>query len=100
MLYKPTALTETQRHQSLPLRVSQEVINGVVTNNNIRCTHFDAFRFFTEVGDLPRQLSRHSCSDQPIPRQPARELNEGGALKREDQIFADQPGCVHVHMDL
>jgi hypothetical protein len=44
----------------------------------LRCTHFDAFRFFT-----------HSA-------QPRNRLQ----LSRADQLAAEQPGCVHAAMDL
>jgi hypothetical protein len=42
------------------------------------CTHFDAFRFFT---DPARPLNTH----QPT---------------REAQVRLDQPGCLHASMDL
>jgi hypothetical protein len=44
----------------------------------LRCTHFDAFRFFTE---------------------PAAARNEGTPSRR-DQPAREQPGCVHANMDL
>src|SRR5262249_42454941 len=49
-----------------------------VEANRVRCSHFDAYRFFTE---------------------PARPLN---ALRptRENQPELDQPGCLHANMDL
>lgn len=48
MLYRPAwASAEPVRYQQLPLRVSQQVLNEYVESRPIRCTHFDAFRFFT-----------------------------------------------------
>ncbi|PXY05106.1 3-methyladenine DNA glycosylase [Corynebacterium striatum] len=73
MVYK----TDTPRHD-LPLRLGAAGTNEVVENHRIRCTHYDAFRFFTE---------------------PARPLNLT-VLTREGQPDSDQSGCVHATMDL
>ena len=73
MVYK----TDTPRHD-LPLRLGAEGTNTVVEANRIKCTHYDAFRFFTE---------------------PARPLNLT-VLTRESQPDHDQAGCVHATMDL
>ncbi|QCB28409.1 3-methyladenine DNA glycosylase [Corynebacterium endometrii] len=69
--------TNKPRH-NLPLRLGVEGTNAVVENHKIKCTHYDAYRFFTE---------------------PARPLNLT-VLDREGQIDKDQCGCVHVTMDL
>ena len=69
--------TDSPRHD-LPLRLGAEGTNEVVDKHRIKCTHYDAFRFFTE---------------------PARPLNLT-VLSREDQPENDQAGCVHVSMDL
>ncbi|QGU01951.1 hypothetical protein CKALI_05405 [Corynebacterium kalinowskii] len=69
--------TEQPRH-SLPLRLGVEGTAAVVDSHAIRCTHYDAFRFFTE---------------------PARPLNFK-VLAREDQFECDQRGCLHAGMDL
>ncbi len=66
------------RHSSWPLRLSPEQIAAAVDEVGARCTHFDAFRFFTE---------------------PARPLN-ARQLTRNDQLSAEQPGCLHAGMDL
>mmetsp|Transcript_17197 Transcript_17197/g.44072 ORF Transcript_17197/g.44072 Transcript_17197/m.44072 type:complete len:451 (-) Transcript_17197:313-1665(-) len=85
MLYHPSSaeaagLPPPPRHQrALPLRVSQSQLNLAVESVPLRCTHFDAFRFFTE---------------------PARPLNREGQLSRETQIDSEQPGCVHASMDM
>lgn len=68
------------RFQQLPLRVSLETIAALVETKTLRCTHFDAFRFFT-----PDAAPLNSVS--PPPTRAAVALN-------------DQPGCVHVTMDL
>lgn len=66
------------RHSRLPLRLSREEIDAAVEAQPVRCSHFDAFRFFT-----PEAV--------PLNRfQPTREL----------QPEYDQPGCLHVTMDL
>jgi hypothetical protein len=68
------------RHQHLPLRISVEELRQTVESRPLRCTHFDALRFFAKSA-LP--LNRIVPSPS-----------------RETQPTLDQPGCVHVHMDL
>lgn len=67
-----------QRHDQVPLRLGAAGTDEVVESLNIRCTHFDAFRFYTPS---------------------ARPLN---ALQpsRETQVQLEQPGCLHANMDL
>lgn len=65
-------------HQTLPLRVSQSTIDRVV-EGGVRCTHFDAFRFF-----------------QPE----ARKFNVIDPISRSMQSTLEQPGCLHANMDL
>jgi len=67
-----------RRHARVPLRLSQEATDSLVDSAPIRCTHFDAFRFFTHDA---QPLNRHH-------------------LTRENAIEYDQPGCVHANMDL
>jgi hypothetical protein len=67
---------EGRRH-SLPLRLGQEETDKVVENHPIRCTHFDAFRFFT-----PEAVGLNRL--QPT---------------RATQVDLDQPGCLHAAMD-
>lgn len=69
--------TDSPRHD-LPLRLGAEGTARVVEQHQIRCTHFDAFRFFTPQ---------------------ARPLNFR-VLRREDQVECDQRGCLHAGMDL
>ncbi len=74
MLYR----TSDQRHDAVPLRVSDEELAQVVESSGLRCTHFDAFRFFTE---------------------PARPLNPI-QLTRGQMHDHEQPGCLHANMDV
>ena len=66
------------RHTDWQLRLSQTQISATIDELGLRCTHFDAFRFFTPT---------------------ARPLNPL-ELTRESQIEFDQPGCLHANMDL
>lgn len=76
MLYK---LKENEvRHEQLPLRLSIAQIAQVVEAQELKCTHFDAFRFF-------------------VPG--ARSLNHL-ILTREGQHQNEQSGCLHANMDV
>ena len=66
------------RHDRWPLRVSQEQIRATIDEVGLRCTHFDAFRFFTPIA---------------APLNPLQ-------LTRIDQHEVEQPGCLHANMDL
>jgi hypothetical protein len=66
------------RHRAWPLRLPSADITAVVGELGLRCTHFDAFRFYTED---------------------ARPLNPL-QLTRADQVTYEQPGCLHANMDL
>lgn len=68
---------ETPRH-SLPLRLGSDGVVDVVDSHDIRCTHYDAFRFFTDA---------------------ARSLNQT-QLTRDLQPVTEQAGCLHATMDL
>lgn len=74
MVYK----TERPRYPSIPLRLSSRQIQQVCDDLSLRCTHYDAYRFFTPE---------------------ARPLNSI-SLTREATVEHDQPGCIHVSMDL
>jgi hypothetical protein len=69
---------EQVRHDRVPLRLSRAETDAVVEAAPLRCTHYDAFRFFTPAA---------------VP------LNRV-ALRREVTAEHDQPGCLHVTMDL
>jgi len=66
------------RHDQVPLRLTHAQTDRVVENHRIRCSHFDAFRFFTPE---------------------ARPLNEQQPT-RESMREMEQPGCLHGGMDL
>jgi hypothetical protein len=74
MVYRTSEI----RHESRPLRLSPEEIAAVVESLPVRCSHYDAFRFFTGAA---RPLNR---------LQPTRETSP--------QL--EQPGCLHGNMDL
>jgi hypothetical protein len=67
---------ERHRHE-LPLRLGQAGTDAVVEAHPIRCTHYDAFRFFTPAA---APLNR----EQPT---------------RSTQPDLEQPGCLHASMD-
>jgi hypothetical protein len=67
---------DSHRH-ALPLRLGQAGTDAVVESHPIRCTHFDAFRFFTP----------HAV-----------ELNRVRPT-RATQPDLEQPGCLHASMD-
>ena len=76
MVYRQDA--EQVRHATHPLRLGGAGTDAVVEQHRIRCTHHDAFRFFTA---------------------PARPLNVLQPT-RSDQVALEQPGCLHATMDL
>jgi hypothetical protein len=76
MVYRQTQ--EQTRHNAWPLRLGAEGTDEVVESHKIACSHFDAFRFFTE---------------------PARPLNALAPTSR-DRVDFEQPGCLHAGMDL
>ena len=69
---------EEVRHRSTPLRFEIDEISAIVDEVGVRCSHFDAFRFFTPAA-RPLNLL------QPT---------------RESQPELEQPGCIHANMDL
>lgn len=66
------------RHNTLPLRLPPAQIRHTVDDLGLRCTHIDAYRFFTEPA-LPLNAHRPTRATQPA---------------------LDQPGCMHANMDL
>lgn len=76
MVYKHGA--DDERRHPAPLRLGAAGSDAVVEAHRIRCSHFDAFRFFT-----PDAMGRNEL--QPT---------------RERQIELEQPGCLHATMDL
>ncbi|MDO5503575.1 MAG: 3-methyladenine DNA glycosylase [Actinomycetia bacterium] len=69
---------EEVRHDRWPLRLGRAGTDEVVEAHQIRCSHFDAFRFFT-----PEASGRNAL--QP---------------SRESQVTMEQPGCLHAGMDV
>ncbi|MDT0165605.1 3-methyladenine DNA glycosylase [Actinotalea sp. AC32] len=65
------------RHD-LPLRLGRAGTDAVVDRHTIRCSHIDAFRFFT-----PEAVPRNQLTPT-----------------RETQAATEQPGCLHANMDL
>lgn len=65
------------RHD-IPLRLGSAGTDAVVEAHELKCTHYDAFRFF-------------SPEAAPLNREP---------LTRDDQARREQPGCLHAGMDL
>lgn len=70
--------TRDVRHERVPLRLGALGTDAVVDSNPLRCSHFDAYRFFTESA-TPRNVE---------------------VLSRRTQIDTEQPGCLHANMDL
>jgi hypothetical protein len=74
MVYQPGSV----RHADWPLRVTFAEIAHVVESLGLRCTHYDAYRFFTPA-------ARPRNKYQPT---------------REGTLTLEQPGCLHANMDL
>lgn len=74
MVYK----TERPRHDQVPLRMEPDELATFVESRPLLCTHYDAFRFFTE---------------------PAKPMNRF-ELSRSNFNETEQPGCIHSNMDL
>ncbi|MGV3114149.1 3-methyladenine DNA glycosylase [Corynebacterium freneyi] len=65
------------RH-AVPLRLGQAGTDEVVVTHRVRCTHYDAFRFFTPEA-VPLNENRPTRATQPA---------------------CEQAGCLHANMDL
>lgn len=76
MVYR--AAPQHIRHTATPLRLSRADTDAVVESHAIRCSHFDAYRFFT-ADAVPRNAL---------------------APTRETQRELEQPGCLHAGMDV
>jgi hypothetical protein len=74
MVYRADML----RHPSWPLRLSPAAVAEIVEAAPLRCTHYDAFRFFTPAA-RPRNVLE---------------------LSREGMPENEQGGCLHTNMDL
>jgi hypothetical protein len=69
---------EQVRHAAWPLRLGAEGTDAVVESHRIACSHFDAYRFFTDAA-RPLNALRPRSDDRPA---------------------FEQPGCLHAGMDL
>ena len=69
---------DDRRHGGVPLRLGREATDAVTESHTIACSHFDAYRFFTDS-------SRDLNTLRPGP---------------EDRTAFEQPGCLHTTMDL
>lgn len=66
------------RHAAVPLRLGAPATDAVVESMPLRCSHYDAYRFFT----------------------PAAAARNEGRPARASQSEWEQPGCLHANMDL
>ncbi|WP_234661781.1 3-methyladenine DNA glycosylase [Agromyces marinus] len=67
-----------EHRHPVPLRLGQAATDEVVESHDLRCTHIDAYRFFT-----PEATPRNRF-----------------APTRESQPELEQPGCLHANMDV
>ena len=72
------------RHSAWPLRLGAPGTDEVVEGHRIACSHFDAFRFFTEAA-RPRNTL------QPAPRRPRRLRAAGLPARRDGPLQARLP---------
>jgi hypothetical protein len=76
MVYRQPA--DAVRHRTTPLRLGAAGTDRVVESHRIACSHFDAFRFFTDEARPLNTLTPRS----------------------DDRPAFEQPGCLHAGMDL
>lgn len=69
---------DARRHRRWPLRLGQAGTDAVVEASALRCSHYDAFRFFT-----PAAVPRNS-----------------GAPDGDHRVANEQPACLHAGMDI
>lgn len=74
MVYK----ADRVRHDHLSLRMEKEELAEFVESRPLVCTHFDAFRFFTDEAKPQNKFD----------------------LARDNFAEMEQPGCLHTNMDL
>ncbi|MEL7833963.1 3-methyladenine DNA glycosylase [Fodinibius sp. Rm-B-1B1-1] len=74
MVYK----ADRVRHDYLSLRMDKDELAEFVESRPLVCTHFDAFRFFTDEAKPQNKF----------------------ALNRDTFAEMEQPGCLHTNMDL
>lgn len=76
MVYKLSQ--EELRHKDYKLRLSSEELNAFVEAQNLCCTHYDAYRFFTP-GAVSLNFAKPTLATRPQ---------------------YEQGGCLHANMDL
>ncbi|WP_133824728.1 3-methyladenine DNA glycosylase [Actinomycetospora succinea] len=69
---------DSETRHAVPLRLGPAGTDAVVESHRIRCSHFDAYRFFTDAA-APRNAVTPT---------------------RARQVELEQPGCLHAGMDL
>ncbi len=69
---------QDEHRHAVPLRLGQAGTDAVVEAADLKCTHYDAYRFFT-----PAAVPLNAVA-------PTRQL----------QLVMEQPGCLHAGMDL
>lgn len=69
---------EKLRHADYPLRLSPDDLARFVESQNICCTHYDAYRFFTPQAE-PLNMFKPSL---------------------ENRLQNEQSGCLHANMDI
>ncbi len=74
MVYK----ADRVRHDYLSLRMDKDELAEFVESRPLVCTHYDAFRFFTDEAKPQNKFE----------------------LNREKFADMEQPGCLHTNMDL
>ena len=78
MVYQGDTENEVRHAERLPLRLSQAATDAFVRSRPIKCSHFDAFRFFSpDAKDFNRS--------QP---------------SKDARLDNEQCGCLHTNMDL
>lgn len=78
MVYGSDTASEAIRHARVPLRLGTAGTDRVLESIPLRCSHFDANRFFTTAA-APRNQCRPT---------------------RDTQSDWEQPACLHANMDL
>lgn len=76
MVYKLSE--DSIRYQNRPLRLTPHELAKFVESQKLCCTHYDAFRFFTEEAKPLNSFNPHL----------------------ETRLQLEQAGCVHANMDL
>lgn len=65
------------RHAPVPLRIDPGVVAATLDAVGLRCSHFDAYRFFSPAASGRQRV-----------------------LTPADRFASEQPGCIHAAMDL